>query len=111
MAGTSLLTLLDDIATILDDVSTMTGVAARKTAGVLGDDLGERDVCSICLGPLAVTLRALLKTAVSSFGGGGKTLGCVPIREPVSRAGTYGIYFSTSLSASTTTIAPGADLA
>ena len=39
MAGTSLLTLLDDIATILDDVSTMTGVAARKTAGVLGDDL------------------------------------------------------------------------
>ncbi|MEM7404131.1 MAG: DUF808 domain-containing protein [Pseudomonadota bacterium] len=39
MAGTSLLTLLDDIATILDDVATMTNVAARKTAGVLGDDL------------------------------------------------------------------------
>lgn len=34
-----LLILLDDIATILDDVSVMTKVAARKTAGVLGDDL------------------------------------------------------------------------
>jgi hypothetical protein len=39
MAGTSLLILLDDIATILDDVSVMTKVAAKKTAGVLGDDL------------------------------------------------------------------------
>ena len=39
MAGTSLLALLDDIATILDDVAVMTKVAAKKTAGVLGDDL------------------------------------------------------------------------
>ncbi len=39
MAGTTLLALIDDIATILDDVATMTKVAARKTAGVLGDDL------------------------------------------------------------------------
>ncbi len=39
MAGTTLLALLDDIATILDDVATMTKVAAKKTAGVLGDDL------------------------------------------------------------------------
>ena len=57
MAGTSLLALIDDIATILDDVALMTKVAARKsaavaddvaamtqlaakkTAGVLGDDL------------------------------------------------------------------------
>ncbi len=57
MAGASLLTLLDDIATLLDDVALMTKVAARKsaamaddvtvmakvaarkTAGVLGDDL------------------------------------------------------------------------
>ena len=46
MAGSSLLTLIDDIATLLDDVSAMTGVAAKKTAvaakktaGVLGDDL------------------------------------------------------------------------
>jgi predicted DNA repair protein MutK len=57
MAGASLLTLLDDIATILDDVAVMTKVAAKKsaavaddvatmtkvatqkTAGVLGDDL------------------------------------------------------------------------
>lgn len=39
MAGSSLLALLDDIATILDDVSVMTKVATKKTAGVLGDDL------------------------------------------------------------------------
>ena len=39
MAGASLLTLLDDIATLLDDISVMTKVAAKKTAGVLGDDL------------------------------------------------------------------------
>lgn len=39
MAAASLLALLDDIALILDDVSVMTKVAAKKTAGVLGDDL------------------------------------------------------------------------
>lgn len=39
MAGTSLLALIDDIASILDDVSAMTKVATQKTAGVLGDDL------------------------------------------------------------------------
>lgn len=39
MAASSLFALLDDIATILDDVAAMTKVAAKKTAGVLGDDL------------------------------------------------------------------------
>jgi predicted DNA repair protein MutK len=39
MAGASLLALIDDIATILDDVSVLTKVAAKKTTGVLGDDL------------------------------------------------------------------------
>ena len=39
MAGGSLLTLLDDIATVLDDIAVMTKVATKKTAGVLGDDL------------------------------------------------------------------------
>lgn len=39
MAGASLLALIDDIASILDDVSLMTKVAAKKTTGVLGDDL------------------------------------------------------------------------
>jgi predicted DNA repair protein MutK len=39
MAAGSLLALLDDIASILDDVSLMTQLAAKKTAGVLGDDL------------------------------------------------------------------------
>lgn len=39
MAGANLLTLLDDIASVLDDVAVMTKLAAKKTAGVLGDDL------------------------------------------------------------------------
>lgn len=39
MAGSSLLALIDDIATLLDDVAVLTKVAAKKTAGVLGDDL------------------------------------------------------------------------
>jgi predicted DNA repair protein MutK len=37
--ASSLLALLDDIATVLDDVAVLTKVAAKKTAGVLGDDL------------------------------------------------------------------------
>jgi len=39
MAGTSLLTLIDDIVTLLDDVALMSKTAATKTVGVLGDDL------------------------------------------------------------------------
>ncbi|MEN3112936.1 DUF808 domain-containing protein [Uliginosibacterium paludis] len=39
MAAASLLALIDDIASILDDVAVMSKVAAKKTAGVLGDDL------------------------------------------------------------------------
>jgi len=39
MAGSSLLVLIDDIATVLDDVALMSKMAAKKTAGVLGDDL------------------------------------------------------------------------
>ncbi len=37
--ATSLLALLDDIATVLDDVALLAKVAAKKTTGVLGDDL------------------------------------------------------------------------
>jgi len=37
--ASGLLLLLDDVATLLDDVAALTKVAARKTAGVLGDDL------------------------------------------------------------------------
>lgn len=49
MAGTSLLLLLDDIAAVLDDVAVMTKVAAKKTAGVLGDDLAlnAEQVCGV----------------------------------------------------------------
>jgi len=39
MAGAGLLALLDDITTLLDDVSVLTKITAKKTAGVLGDDL------------------------------------------------------------------------
>ena len=39
MPAGSLLALLDDITTVLDDVTLMTQLAAKKTAGVLGDDL------------------------------------------------------------------------
>jgi len=39
VASTGLLALLDDIATLLDDVAILTKVAAKKTAGILGDDL------------------------------------------------------------------------
>lgn len=37
--ASSLFALIDDIATILDDVAVLSKVAAKKTAGVLGDDL------------------------------------------------------------------------
>jgi len=39
MAGSSLLLLLDDITALLDDIATMSKVAGKKTAAVLGDDL------------------------------------------------------------------------
>ena len=39
MAASSLLALIDDIASVLDDVALLTKVATKKTAGVLGDDL------------------------------------------------------------------------
>jgi hypothetical protein len=39
MAGSSLLALIDDIASILDDVAAMSKTAMTKTTGVLGDDL------------------------------------------------------------------------
>ena len=37
--ASSLLALLDDITTVLDDVAVLSKLAAKKTAGVLGDDL------------------------------------------------------------------------
>lgn len=39
MAFASLFTLLDDITAVLDDVALMTKMAAKKTAGEVGDDL------------------------------------------------------------------------
>ena len=88
MAGTSLLALLDDIATVLDDVAVMTKVAAKKTAGVLGDDLAlnadqvsgvraERElpvVWAVAMGslknklilvPVALTISALASWAIT----------------------------------------------
>ena len=37
--ATGFFVILDDIATVFDDVATMSKVATKKTAGVLGDDL------------------------------------------------------------------------
>ncbi|CAN5410992.1 DUF808 domain-containing protein [soil metagenome] len=86
MAGGSLLTLLDDITTLLDDVAAMTKVAAKKTAGVLGDDLAlnaqqvtgvsaQRElpvVWAVCKGSLRNKLilvpAALLISAVAPWG-------------------------------------------
>jgi len=39
MPASSLLALIDDVASILDDVALLSKLAAKKTAGVLGDDL------------------------------------------------------------------------
>lgn len=39
MAGASLFALIDDIAAVLDDIAVMSKVAAKKTVGVIGDDL------------------------------------------------------------------------
>ncbi|MFP5503772.1 MAG: DUF808 family protein, partial [Candidatus Sericytochromatia bacterium] len=39
MAVSGLLALLDDITLILDDVAAMSKLAAKKTAGIVGDDL------------------------------------------------------------------------
>ncbi|MBC8087734.1 MAG: DUF808 domain-containing protein [Phycisphaerae bacterium] len=39
MMASSLLALIDDISTLLDDVAVLAKVAAKKTAGVMGDDL------------------------------------------------------------------------
>jgi len=80
MAGASLLTLLDDIASILDDVAVMSKVAAKKTAGVLGDDLASV-VWAVALGsfrnklilvPAAMLISAFIPWAVTPllmFGG------------------------------------------
>jgi predicted DNA repair protein MutK len=88
MAGASLLTLLDDIASVLDDVAAMTKVAAKQTSGVLGDDLAlnaeqvsgvnaDRElpvVWAVAVGsmknkvilvPLALALSALAPWAIS----------------------------------------------
>ena len=46
MAGASLFALLDDIATILDDVAALSKVAAKKTAGIVGDDLAVNALIS-----------------------------------------------------------------
>lgn len=86
--ASSLLALIDDIATVLDDVAVLTQVAAKKTAGVLGDDLAlnaqqvagvkaDRElpvVWAVCKGsflnkailvPAALVISALIPWAVT----------------------------------------------
>ena len=66
--ASSLLLLLDDIASVLDDVAAMTKVAAKKTAGVLGDDLALNAKQVAGVDPareLAVVLRVARGSAVN----------------------------------------------
>lgn len=51
MAAGGLLAVLDDIATILDDVAAMSKIAARKTAGIVGDDLAVNANAVVGLDP------------------------------------------------------------
>ena len=58
MAGTSLLSLIDDIASLLDDIAMLSKVSAKKTSGVLGDDLAlnaeqVNDLVELLAGPEA----------------------------------------------------------
>ena len=75
MAGASLFALLDDIAALLDDVSVLTKVAAKKTAGVLGDDLAlnAQQVTGVSAAqarsPVKDLLRIILVTACCSITG------------------------------------------
>ena len=59
--ASSLLKLLDDIATVLDDVSMMTKVAAKKTNGVLADDLCRTNAL------VGVVARELVVAAIALF--------------------------------------------
>jgi predicted DNA repair protein MutK len=66
--ASSLLLLLDDIASALDDVAVMTKVAAKKTAGVLGDDLALNAKQVAGVDPareLAVVLRVACGSAIN----------------------------------------------
>jgi len=71
LAGSSLLTLLDDIATLLDDISMMGKLAAKKTAGVLGDDLSLNAqqvtgvLNKVILVPLALLISAFIPWAIT----------------------------------------------
>ena len=68
MPAANLLALIDDIATVLDDVAVLTKVATKKTAGVLGDDLG------VGLHPLVVPVGAgATRRRVGGGGLGGLT--------------------------------------
>ena len=69
MAGASLLTLLDDIATVLDDVAVMSKMAAKKTAGVLGDDLAlnAQQVSGVAAERVSVAFGFNFKVLFCSF--------------------------------------------
>lgn len=119
MAAASLLALLDDIASVLDDVATMTQVAARKTAGVLGDDLAlnaqqvagvraERElpvVRAVALGslknkailvPAALLISAVLPWAVMPILMLGGLYLCLEGAEKLAQRGGHGAEAGTS---------------
>lgn len=68
MAVTGLLALLDDMSTLLDDVATMSKVAAKKTAGIAGDDLAVNAEGLVGLDPkreLPIVGKVALGSAVN----------------------------------------------
>lgn len=70
MAVTGLLALLDDMSTILDDVATMSKVAAKKTAGIAGDDLAVNAEGLVGLDPkreLPIVGKVALGSAVNKL--------------------------------------------
>lgn len=75
MPATGLLALLDDITTILDDVATLTKVAAKKTAGIAGDDLAVNAEGLVGLDPS----RELPIVAKVALGSGVNKLVLIPL--------------------------------
>ena len=99
MAASSLLTLIDDIATLLDDVAVTIKVAAKKTSGVLGDDLAlnaqqvtgvsaDRELPVVC----AVTKGSALNRDHAGHGGRGDVRKQVAVLTAIAVAMTIRVY-------------------
>ncbi len=82
----SLLALLDDISSMMDDVAVLSKVAARKTSGVMGDDLAlnaEQASGVRLLLPLVESLGALdeIEDILTIDGISGAFIGCSDLAQ------------------------------